>query len=1600
MKKKNVKDAKNPQGKKVPHPVNTFVPMSSMPNLHNTNPIQCPPSLIEQNEPYTPMAEPFEIPAEWVEKPEEELNAELMENPDEIYADPKHSELESNLPLTFIKKENNEISWLRPDEYVTNANIDKEIKRMYPKKKYIQMREDIKAVYKESLKEAEGNEEEEEEDNNVDDFIKEDSETLKKNIYKDFYKFLQTPNVIRVVRFNERDETEEEYQKRVEEIIERQKAEVQKFKTMKSSKLLPKDKKPQPPVVQKPEEIERIKILEEDPSNIDVRNLVNNNDKISSKNGVSSIQVNSFLNWLSSIYQFILDLEIKDCVDNKNIFNNIYPQQGGVPIFNPKGHYCVKLFFMGKARRIDIDDKIPCSKDGEFIFPRCEYLNELWPALLTKALLKLNVYKVKHPFYTKYEENVDTSYIYALTGYHAEMVENLKDDAKLIDTLMNNLNDDVVLNKKKYILCLNLLDNKTSDENIYYEEAVKKMEIDTKKIQNETIDNTNNDINNNPQAGEGRVAPSRKISLSKTKSGNLLYRHLSSITEGYWRNPEGGFARSTKREKTSIIHHFSLLDAKLKVISNYAYSINDFFCNETFNMNRLKPLDFSDLKQTLKDTTVVFKQLSQQEKKEYIQQRKELKAKQLEIKNKRIEELKNEGSKFLIIKIKNNSVGQYKLNSILAYSEEDILMAKKCLLNSWKYPPPTFFDTYFKRFEDDGTAVVASPPQPKPSIKIEQNLNTIMEVNSKPASNPQLGEPQNPSSPQHPPKSPEKKPKPSPLPQKKKIGSLDWTRQAYIQLIGGDLSQYEGDPETNTIKEPIIKTSGGNWMNLSDFKSLFNTFLILHNPIAIFKGGNLSVDNNWNYYKLDIYEPLDDFAVFKLDSSTIEKQEGEVKTYSAFLIFEPNNDKTLPSRDKLYSYIIFDLYDSDHNLIENDIHLNRFYSTFRFSNLIDSKDYYLIIKGGIYQFGFFLQIFSEAHKLESMSYLNYMKSSYEYNISEFKIEHPMIEKGTYFLLGRFCIEANTNEEGIPVEEPGELKIIFNVKYNVKYVKPFIDIYLLRDDDNDSGKKVYINEEISLPQGKYYVVVSFNKPRYTLKENTIGIEVMYSNKNYKIEQIENVDFFEIKEDYVHNRHNILFKEIIYSSDRVQASLDIELTKTLINKEENNEENKEKKIKMIFNLFKLVDPTNIEVPYVDGKFSYGLRGNLIHSYEGYDNLTIPHLTFEGGLIVPEDGKKKFGSKNSNVQETPQPLFYPYLFVCYIDRDTDLKSILKQYKLTWCIKVFPSDNLGFVKDNSKEEHEKSLKNMWEENEPGRAAKAALSRKRFLLEESKNSGRELSEAELQFLQMPRERKKKNSVEQDAIAQAKSGKKLGKVQVSSKKVLPSQPQPEQAKEVPLLNVNKVLPQPKDHKSYYVRNYLTYAYKNRTIEINTINDQYKKTINTDVIQTEKNNKITETCDDFDRFAKTEMSETFYKSEPIQEILNTFYKTNTSFRSKEKNHFNDLLKHRNSLKNEFQNKITAQNNVQDVLSNYISQNYDVNYMISVYKESLPCLGKDFPLMEKLFNLISTKKEDMIKNDLKKFSAKDKNTIVKLLEDIEFNQWNISQDTKSKLKELIK
>jgi len=76
---------------------------------------------------------------------------------------------------------------------------------------------------------------------------------------------------------------------------------------------------------------------------------------------------------------------------------------------------------MGKQRKIVIDDAVPCTKTGEMLLPRTENSEEIWPAILTKALLKLFSYKFKAILYTIHEIG-DLHIIYALTGYIPEQV--------------------------------------------------------------------------------------------------------------------------------------------------------------------------------------------------------------------------------------------------------------------------------------------------------------------------------------------------------------------------------------------------------------------------------------------------------------------------------------------------------------------------------------------------------------------------------------------------------------------------------------------------------------------------------------------------------------------------------------------------------------------------------------------------------------------------------------------------------------------------------------------------------------------------------------------------------------------------------------------------------------------------------------------------------------------------------------------------------------------------------------------------------------------------------------------------------------------------
>ena len=179
------------------------------------------------------------------------------------------------------------------------------------------------------------------------------------------------------------------------------------------------------------------------------------------------------------------------------------------------------------------------------------------------------------------------------------------------------------------------------------------------------------------------------------------------------------------------------------------------------------------------------------------------------------------------------------------------------------------------------------------------------------------------------------------------------------------------------------------------------------------------------------------------------------------------------------------------------------------------------------------------------------------------------------------------------------------------------------------------------------------------------------------------------------------------------------------------------------------------------------------------------------------------------------------------------------------------------------------------------------------------------------------------------------------------------------------MPLPNDHCSKYVKSYLKYTYKKRTKKINNIKDQYQKEINNEDIQKEKNKNFEEIFDKFNKTSRNDMSKTFYNnltsdSNKKEEILNTFYRCDWDNRTIETNILKDLIKDRDTLQIQFKQKIKAENIIKDILKNHNVYNYDFNYMLQSYKDTIKILGEKYPDEEKLYKIICNKKEEELNN----------------------------------------
>ncbi len=59
-----------------------------------------------------------------------------------------------------------------------------------------------------------------------------------------------------------------------------------------------------------------------------------------------------------------------------------------MPQLTKSGKYWVKLLYMGKYIKIEVDDRIPLDLNLRVLFPLSAKFNEKWTLILTKALIK------------------------------------------------------------------------------------------------------------------------------------------------------------------------------------------------------------------------------------------------------------------------------------------------------------------------------------------------------------------------------------------------------------------------------------------------------------------------------------------------------------------------------------------------------------------------------------------------------------------------------------------------------------------------------------------------------------------------------------------------------------------------------------------------------------------------------------------------------------------------------------------------------------------------------------------------------------------------------------------------------------------------------------------------------------------------------------------------------------------------------------------------------------------------------------------------------------------------------------------------------------
>lgn len=381
--------------------------------------------------------------------------------------------------------------------------------------------------------------------------------------------------------------------------------------------------------------------------------------------------LSKFARWVASLLQVIVEQHIQDSETGNSILCNIYPQEEGVPVYNPSGRYWVKLYALGSARKVEIDDIVPVDAlTRKPLLPTANNMSVIWPILLSKAVHQLFGYFWQRETPTfEFGEGI---VMYALTGLSPCTIRT--QDLQQEWSLLNDL-----LSDKKY--------DQGSCYIVAYSSSNFKPTCESNTLP--TREATKLMIKNNLSIIPPGRTPRNDISSILLEEDEVEAKETRELQQ--LQDPQS--QRSSYHQTSKDVKQIEdpIIEIPHNVQTGVAYSLRDFFENGKFNMVFTQAIPTSEIKLRAEFVSISKENNGKQSKEDLhaIRSRKKLLRNKIRSINKKRQEMmeKDPPPFYRLVKLSSGLQNQKPLQMLSPFNSKEIYTAKTCIMNNMPRPP-------------------------------------------------------------------------------------------------------------------------------------------------------------------------------------------------------------------------------------------------------------------------------------------------------------------------------------------------------------------------------------------------------------------------------------------------------------------------------------------------------------------------------------------------------------------------------------------------------------------------------------------------------------------------------------------------------------------------------------------------------------------------------------------------------------------------------------------------------------------------------------------------------------------------------------------------